>query len=620
MSERNSSPNMFRPGGGMGGMRRFGTGEKVKPASIYGMFVRIYAHVRQDWKSLAAAVLCLIAISLLQFAIPQLTRITIDHIIPARAFDRLFLVCIGVLGAAAMLGILGYISTSLIATIGQKVLYKLRNDLYRHMQSLDVSFFDSNRTGDLMSRVTNDVNILQQMISSSMMQLITDVFTFTGIALYMLWIDWRLTLLLLATFPFMILTTKLFGKRMRASFRTVQESVADVSDHLQNALTGIRLIKSFTAEDYESERFSARTLKNRDANIRVVRLRAAYEPIIDFLNFAGLAIVLVFGAWLAMKGQMTVGTIVAFIAYLRLLQNPIRHFSRIINTIQQAAAGYERVMDIMNTKAEIVEKQDARSLPPAEGRIVFRQVDFAYNSDTPVLSKFDLELAEGKITALVGSSGSGKTTIAHLIARFYDPQGGAITIDGYDLKDVTLSSLREQIGIVSQDIVLFNGSIIENIRYGSIQATDEEVRAAAKAANASGFIETFAQGYETQIGERGVKLSGGQKQRISIARAILKNPRIIILDEATASLDTESEHHIQEALARLLQGRTCLVIAHRLSTIQQADRIYVLEAGQIVEYGTHDELLLQAGRYSQLYELQFPQSERGRETTITRNN
>lgn len=593
----------------MGGMRKFGNGEKAKPASIVSMFVRIYTHARMQLPLLIAAVACVIAISLLEFIVPQLTRFTIDHIIPNKLFSKLFLIGGGVLGAAILLGALRYISTSLMASIGQKVLYNLRNDLYRHMQSLDVSFFDRNRTGDLMSRVTNDVSILQQMISSSMMQLFTDFFTFTAIAIYMLWIDWKLTLLLLATFPFMILTTKIFGKRMRSSFRTVQESVADVSDHLQNTLTGIRLIKAFTAEAYESERFSERTQRNMDANIQVTRLRAAYEPIIDFLNFLGLAIVLVFGAWLAMKDQMTVGTIVAFIAYLRLLQNPIRHFSRIINTIQQSAAAYERIMEVMNTNAEIVEKKGAIKLPRVNGQIVFNHIDFAYSSDSAVLKDFHLELAAGKVTALVGSSGSGKTTIAHLIARFYDPQAGEITIDGYSLKDITLASLREQIGIVSQDIILFNGTIEENIRYGNLHATDAEVLAAAKAANADGFIDSFPQGYETQIGERGVKLSGGQKQRLSIARAILKNPRVIILDEATASLDTESEQHIQEALAQLLQGRTCLVIAHRLSTIQQADQIYVLEQGQIVENGTHDELLLHQGRYSQLYELQFPQTD-----------
>jgi ABC-type multidrug transport system fused ATPase/permease subunit len=609
MSDNSNSAPAFRPGGGMGGMRKFGNGEKAKPASIVSMFVRIYTHARMQLPLLIAAIACVITISLLEFIVPQLTRYTIDQIIPNKLFSKLILIGGGVLGAAVLLGALRYISTSLMASIGQKVLYNLRNDLYRHMQSLDVSFFDRNRTGDLMSRVTNDVSILQQMISSSMMQLFTDFFTFTAIAVYMLWIDWKLTLLLLATFPFMILTTKIFGKRMRSSFRTVQESVADVSDHLQNTLTGIRLIKAFTAEAYESERFSERTQRNMDANIQVTRLRAAYEPIIDFLNFLGLAIVLVFGAWLAMKDQMTVGTIVAFIAYLRLLQNPIRHFSRIINTIQQSAAAYERIMEVMNTKAEIVEKKGAIKLPRVRGQIVFNHIDFAYSSDSAVLKDFHLELAAGKVTALVGSSGSGKTTIAHLIARFYDPQAGDITIDNYSLKDITLASLREQIGIVSQDIILFNGTIEENIRYGNLHATDSEVLAAAKAANADGFIASFPQGYETQIGERGVKLSGGQKQRLSIARAILKNPRVIILDEATASLDTESEQHIQEALAQLLQGRTCLVIAHRLSTIQQADQIYVLEQGQIVENGTHDELLLLQGRYNQLYELQFPQTD-----------
>lgn len=608
MSDSFRPVGAFRPGRGMG-MGRFGTGEKVKPTSILSMFGRIYEHARADWRSLAVTVACVVAVSLLEFIVPQLTKYTIDALIPQRRFGELGYIAAGVLGAAVALGLLKFVSASLMAAIGQKVLYKFRNELYRHIQSLDISFFDRNRTGDLMSRVTNDVGILQQMISTSIMQLFTDFFTFTAIALYMLWIDWRLTLLLLATFPLMIMTTRLFGKRMRASFRKVQESVADVSDHLQNSLTGIRLIKSFTAEDYESERFSERAQRNMDANIQVVRLRAAYEPIIDFLNFLGLAIVLVFGAWLAMRGEMSIGTIVAFIAYLRLLQNPIRHFSRIINTIQQSAAAHERIMEIMNTKADIVEKPDAVALPPVRGQIAFRNVTFGYAPGEKVLSGFDLELEAGKITALVGSSGSGKTTIAHLIPRFYDPQAGEITIDGYALRDVTIASLREQIGIVSQEIVLFNGTIGENIRYGNPDATDREVRAAAKAANAEEFIASFPHGYGTQIGERGVKLSGGQKQRISIARAILKNPRFIILDEATASLDTESEQRIQEALAQLLKGRTCLVIAHRLSTIQQADRIHVLERGQIVESGAHSRLMELRGRYSQLYEMQFPQLE-----------
>jgi subfamily B ATP-binding cassette protein MsbA len=475
------------------------------------------------------------------------------------------------------------------------------------MQSLDMAFYDRNRTGDLMSRVTSDVGMLQQLVSSGMMQIVTDLFTFTAIALYMLYVDWQLTLLMLATFPLMIFTTRKFSGRFRTSFKTVQQSVAEVSNHLQDTLSGIRVIKSFANEDYESGRFAERSETNMKANLRTVRLRAIYEPIIDLLNYLGMVAVLVFGAWQTMRGDLTVGAIVAFLAYLRLLQNPIRHFSRILNTIQQSAAAYERIMEVLETKPEVTEKEDAVALPPIRGHIVFSDVSFSYRNDVPVLRDFNLEFNPGKVTALVGPSGAGKSTVAHLIARFYDPQQGTITIDGYSLKDIAAKSLREQMGVVSQEIVLFNGTVRDNIMYGKPGATDEEIIAAAKAANAHDFISSFPKGYDSEIGERGVKLSGGQKQRLSIARAILKNPRLIVLDEATASLDTESEHLIQEALARLLAGRTCLVIAHRLSTIQSADRIVVLDHGTIAESGTHEELLQLNGKYRRLYDMQFPQ-------------
>ncbi|MWC30457.1 ABC transporter ATP-binding protein [Paenibacillus sp. MMS18-CY102] len=598
----------YRPGGGM---RKFGNGEKVKPASIWHMLSRIFEHARVQWKLLIVAILCIIAISLLEFTIPQLTRYTIDVLIPGKHYNQLAGLGAGIMGAALLLGILNYLSASTTASLGQRVIYDLRNDLYRHINRLDLGFFDRNRTGDLMSRVTSDVGVLQQLISSTMIQLVTDLFTFSAITVYMLFLDWRLTVLLLATFPLMVMTTRLFGKRMRSSFRTVQESVAEVSDHLQNTLSGIRLIKSFATESLESERFARHSKRNMEANIRVTKLRAMYEPVIDLLNYLGLAIVLVFGAWLTMKGYLSVGTVVAVIAYLRLLQNPIRRFSRIINTIQQSAAAYERISEIMNTKPEIIDAPDAISLPRIQGQVEFHDVSFRYSGsgDKAVLERFNLTLEAGKVTALVGSSGSGKTTIAHLIARFYEPQAGEITIDGYPLRQVSLASLRERLGIVSQDIILFNGSVRDNISYGKQDATEAELMAAARAANAHDFIEAFPDGYDTAIGERGVKLSGGQKQRISIARVILKNPELIILDEATASLDTESEHLIQEALGKLLRGRTCLVIAHRLSTIQQADNIHVLEHGSIVESGTHEQLLRLDGRYRELYELQFPQAE-----------
>lgn len=599
------------PGGPRG---RFAAGDdggkrKLKDRTVRNMYKRMFFHVKGRWALMLLALTCLIVTSLLEFIIPQLTRHTIDVVIPGGHFASLPWVAAGILGTAALLGVFGFLSSISLASVGQRAIFDLRNELYRHLQSLDMSFYDRNRTGDLMSRVTSDVGMLQQLVSAGMMQIATDVFTFTAIALYMLYVDWQLTLLMLATFPLMIYTTRKFSGRFRSSFKTVQQSVAEVSNHLQDTLSGIRVIKSFANEDYESGRFSERSETNMKANLRTVRLRAVYEPIIDLLNYLGMAAVLVFGAWQVMHDELTVGAIVAFLAYLRLLQNPIRHFSRILNTIQQSAAAYERIMEVLETKPEVTEKPDAVALPPLRGHIVFRDVGFSYRGDVPVLRDFNLEFAPGKVTALVGPSGAGKSTVAHLIARFYDPQQGTITIDGLPLKDIALKSLREQMGVVSQEIVLFNGTVRDNIMYGKPGATDAEIIAAAKAANAHDFISSFPKGYDSEIGERGVKLSGGQKQRLSIARAILKNPRLIVLDEATASLDTESEHLIQEALARLLAGRTCLVIAHRLSTIQSADRIVVLDQGAIAESGTHEQLLGLNGKYRKLYDMQFPQEQ-----------
>lgn len=573
------------------------------------MYKRMFFHVKGHWSLLLLALVCLIANSLLEFVIPQLTRYTIDVAIPAKDYQVLPWIAGGVLGTAVLLGLFGYWSSTTLASVGQRAIFDLRNELYRHLQNLDMAYYDRNRTGDLMSRVTSDVGMLQQLVSNGMMQIVTDLFTFTAIALYMFYVDWQLTLLMLATFPLMLFTTRMFSKRIRSSFKTVQQSVAEVSNHLQDTLSGIRVIKSFANEDYESERFAVRSETNMRANLRTVRLRAVYEPIIDLLNYLGMVAVLVFGAWQVIRGNLTVGTIVAFLAYLRLLQNPIRHFSRILNTIQQSAAAYERITEVLETKPQVTEKPDAIPLPPVRGHIRFRGVGFSYRDDVQVLKDFNLEINPGKVTALVGPSGAGKSTVAHLIARFYDPQQGFITVDGHELKDITLKSLREQMGVVSQDIVLFNGTVRDNIRYGKPGATEAEIMAAARAANAHDFIVSFPSGYDAEIGERGVKLSGGQKQRLSIARAILKNPRLIVLDEATASLDTESEHLIQDALSRLLAGRTCLVIAHRLSTIQSADRIVVLDRGTIAESGTHDQLLALNGKYRRLYDLQFPQDQ-----------
>lgn len=599
MNRRAQAAAKAAPGGAAPSKRR-----------ILGMFRYVAPHIRTQWKRIVAAFICIVLIALLEFVIPQLTGYTIDHVISERRRAELAWIAAGIVGTAVLLGLFNYIASYTMASVGQRVIYDLRNRLYRHIQRMDMGFFDRNRTGDLMSRVTNDVNMLQQLVSSSMLSLVSDLFTFVAVVAYMLYKDGLLTCIMLATFPFMILSTRKFGHRIRIASRKVQESVAEVNNHLQDSFSSIRLIKSFTSEDYEAGRFSDKSRSNMTASVKAAGLRAVYEPLIDLLNYTGMAAVLLIGAWQAMRGKLTVGEIVAFLAYLRLLQNPVRRFSRALNTVQQAAAAFERIQEIMNRSPAIQDKEGAVPLPPVQGKIVFRDVHFAYGNGAPVLRGFNLELEPGTMTALVGSSGAGKTTIVHLLARFYEPQKGEITIDGYRIADVTVRSLREQMGIVSQDIMLLNGTVRDNIAYGKPEATDEEVEAAARAAAAHGFITAFPHGYDTQIGERGVKLSGGQKQRLAIARALLRNPRLIILDEATSALDTESEQQIQEALTRLLAGRTSIVIAHRLSTIRQADRIVVLEKGAIVESGTHEELLRAGGRYRQLHDLQFPQGKR----------
>lgn len=581
-------------------------------ASVFQLYWRLLGYVAQHRGALGLGFFSIVGVSLLQVLIPQITRYLIDSLIPARRFDLLIWVGVSIVAIALLLGLFNFLKSYSLALVGQRTIYHLRNDLYQHLQKLSLGYFENQRTGALMARLTQDVDSLQTLITADAAELIAETVTFAVIVTYLFYADWSLTLMILATLPLMVGLTHLFGTRMRGAYRQSREQGAEVSNHLQETLTNIKVIKACANEGYEIDRFSDYNQQNLEANVRVVRLWSAFSPVIDFMNYLGHTIVLVYGSWEVMQGRLTLGEMTAFLAYLGQVNQPAKKFSKLMHALQKAAAACERLFETLDTLPDIQEKPEALELPPVQGQLRFEAVDFAYTPGQLVLQQFNLEIEPGTTVALVGPSGAGKSTIASLAARFYDPQSGRILMDGHDLRDLTFNSLRRQMGIVSQETLLIYGTVRDNIAYGKPGVTDETIEAAAQSAHAHEFITALPQGYDTLIGERGVKLSGGQRQRLAIARALVKDPAFLILDEATSSLDTESEALIQAALDRLMHGesgsgcdRTCLVIAHRLSTVQTADCIVVLDRGQIVEMGTHGELLAQQGRYADLCQGQF---------------
>ncbi|MBQ0139966.1 MAG: ABC transporter ATP-binding protein [Kurthia sp.] len=594
----------------MARMGRF-SGEElnVSASSVWTMLLDLLNKIKKFWFIIIITCITIGLTAVIEFLVPQLIQFTIDKAIPTHEPTMLVKVAAGFLIAALGLAGLGFVSSYLLSLLGQRAIFSIRNDLYTHLIDQDIEYFDRNRTGDLMSRLTNDVNALQKLISSDLLDIVTSIGVFIVVSAYMFSANWQLTAALYVTFPFFILITKFFSKKIRKVYGHVQISMANMTNHLQDSLTSVRLMKSFTNEGFEVGKFKNNNEANMDANLNASYLSSMYGPLIGIVNSVGFAMVIVMGAWFAMEGTMTTGAIFAFVAYLKLVQAPITKFTKFIRELQQAAASYDRIMEVMNTEPKIKNNEDGLQLPEIKGEVRYENVNFSYDGKTPILKNVNLTLKQGQMTAIVGSSGSGKTTMSNLLQRFYDPTEGQIKIDGTTLKEVQLQSLRKQIVVVAQDIQLFSGTLKENIAYGYGEATDEQIEAAARAANAHEFISEFPEGYLTQIGERGVKLSGGQKQRISIARALLKNPNLIVLDEATAALDTESEKLIQNSLNTLLKDKTSLVIAHRLSTIRMADQIVVLEKGEIVECGSHDELIAKSGRYRELYEYQFPQEQ-----------
>ncbi len=484
---------------------------------------------------------------------------------------------------------------------------ELRKKVYAHLHRLSIDYFASAKTGDLSYRLTEDIDRIGEVIYKMSQQFISCVFQLIAIPIYMFYLNWPLTLAGFLIAPLMAWLIGSFGSRMLALSRRSQNEISNLSSLLTEVLGNIRVVKAFAADDYEVGRFSKVADENRTAKYRTEHLTAIQYPVVGFLEAVSIMFLFLLGGWQIALGNLQPQEFVSFLVAVALLIDPINLVTQHYNAFKQTEASVERVFDLFAEQPSLIEKHDAQVLPPITGKVEYRDIDFAYTSGKPVFNNLSLFVQPGDVVALVGPSGAGKTTLVNLLARFYDPQAGEILVDGMDVRDVTLKSLRQQIGIVPQETTLFSGTIAQNIAYGQTDLDYDAIQSAAKIANAHNFIEQFSQGYHTWVGERGVNLSGGQRQRVAIARAILLNPRILILDEATSALDSESEALVQEALERAMENRTVFVIAHRLSTVRKADRILFIENGQIAEAGTHFELLEKRGRYEQFYAQQFKQ-------------
>ena len=588
--------------------------------------IRITTLLRPYWHWLAVAFVALLAEGAMDVLEPWPLKIVFDNVIGSKKMPAILanlvsnttgdnkpaileFAVVGVVAIAVTGAIASYIQKYLTTKVGQQVMHDLRHILYHHIQRLSLSYYEQQKTGDLIVRITSDIDAVQDFVSSALLGIVIDILTLVGMLCVMFYLDWDFTLIALSVAPILFFVVYSYTHRIKKATRAVKKKESEIASVVQESLTSMRVIKAFAREDYEEERLDKESLESVEMALRARSLKARLSPLVDIIVAVGTGLVLWFGARLVLSNELSTGALLVFILYLGKMYKPMRDLSKMTDTLSKAAVGFERIREVLETESQVRDLPGARPAPGFKGQIEFADVSFGYVPEHLVFDKLNLKVEPGQFVALVGPTGSGKSTLIGMVARFYDPLSGAIKIDGQDIRNYTLNSLRRQISFVLQETLLFHAPVWQNIAYGRPGATREEIINAARLANAHEFIERMPQGYDTVVGERGETLSGGQRQRIAIARAIIRDTPILLLDEPSTGLDAASEELVFEALARLMKGKTAIVIAHRLATVRQADVIHVVADGRITESGTHEELLAHRGLYSHLYDIQFRKQE-----------